>query len=113
MQKISKKQRIALKEIDKTAQSRKRDIILGVASIVVMAVLIVAYNELTYNLGIISMDDTFIRGALYAIAVVIAGFCGIMLMHASQKKAKIDGLRQQARIPRDTLEAWKRGEIEE
>ena len=113
MPKISKKQRVALKEIDKTAKGRRRDQILGYASIAVMVVLIVGYNELTYTLGVIPEDNVFIRGALYAIAVVIAGFCGIMLMHASQKKAKIDGLRQQAGIYRETLEAWKNGEFEE
>ena len=113
MPKISKKQRMALKEIDKTAKSRRRDQILGFGSIAVMVVLIIGYNHLTYNLGIIPMDNTFIRGALYAIAVVIAGFCGIMLMRASRKQAKIDGLRQQASISRNTFEAWKRGEIDD
>ena len=111
--KLSKKQRMALKEIDNTTKGRKRDLILGFASIAVMAVLILGYNTLTYDLGIISMENTVIRGVLYGIAMVIAGFCGIMLMHASQKKNKIDGLRQQAGISRETLEAWKKGEFDE
>ena len=110
--KISKKQRMALKEIDKLAKERKRDLALGIASIVLMVVLIVLYNLLTYEMGIISMENVFIRGALYAIAVVIAGFCGIMIMHANQKKAKIDGYRQSSGISRETLEAWQKGEIE-
>lgn len=113
MAKLSKKQRIALKEIDKTTKERKRDLTLGIASIAVMCVLILGYNTLTYQLGIISMENTVARGVLYAIAMVIAGFCGIMLMHASQKKNKIDGIRQQVGISRETLEAWRKGEFEE
>lgn len=111
--KLSKKQRVALREIDKTTKDRKRDLMLGFGSIAVMALLIIGYNEFTYSLGIIGEDNTVIRGVLYGIAMVIAGFCGIMLMHASQKKNKIDGLRQQAGISRETLEAWKNGEYDE
>ena len=111
--KITKKQRSALKEIDKISSERKRDLILGIASIVVMVVLIALYNLLCYELGVISMDNTVIRGVLYGIAMVIAGFCGIMLMHASQKKNKIDGIRQAVGISRETLEAWKKGEYDE
>ena len=46
MAKLSKKQRVALKEIDKLAAERKRDRIMAIASIVVMAILIVGYNTL-------------------------------------------------------------------
>ena len=88
-------------------------VVIGTASIVVMVALIALYNLLCYELGIISMDNTVIRGVLYGIAMVIAGFCGIMLMHASQKKNKIDGIRQAVGISRETLEAWKKGEYDE
>ena len=109
---ISKKQRIALKQMDDLEKQRKRDIVLGVASIVVMIILIMTYNYLTYEAGIISMEDTVTRGILYAIAVVIAGFCGIQLMHASQKKAKIEGYRQANRISNETLAAWRKGDVD-
>ena len=113
MPKISKKQRVALREIDKLIDERKRDRILGIASIVLMVVLIVAYNTLTYNLGIIDEGNVVLRGMLYVTAMVIAGFSGIKLMNASRKTQKIDGYRQQAGISRETLEAWQRGEFDE
>ena len=113
MVKISKKQRVSLKQIDELEKERKRQTILAVASVVVMVVLIVLYNHLAYTAGVIDPDNTIIRGALYAIAVVIAGFCGIMLMKAGRNKAKADGYRQAAGISRETLEAWKKGDIEE
>lgn len=112
MANISKKQRVALRQIDELNSESKRDIILGAVSIVVMIAIILAYNTLTYQYGIIDESNTVLRACIYAIAMVIAGFCGIMFMRASRKKAKIDGLRQSTGISRDTLEAWKRGEIE-
>ena len=113
MAKISKKQRVTLREIDKLASERKRDRILAFASIGLMVVLIVAYNTLTYHTGIISPDNVIMRGMLYISAMVIAGFCGIKLMKASQKTRKIDGYRQAVGISRETLEAWNRGEYDE
>ena len=113
MIKISKKQRVALKQIDDVTKQSKRETILAVASIVVMVVLIFLYNLLTYHLGIIDEENTIIRGALYAIAVVIAGFCGIMLMRSGRNKAKAEGYRQSVGISREIMEAWKKGEIEE
>jgi len=112
MQKISKKQRMALREIDTLAKEKRRNQILGWASIGVMILLIVGYNTLTYNLGILSESNTIVRAMMYITAMIIAGFSGIMLMKASQKQRKIDGFRQQAGISRETLEAWKKGEIE-
>ena len=113
MAKLSKKQRVALKEIDKLAAERKRDRIMAIASIVVMAILIVGYNTLTYQLGIIEESNTILRGMLYITAMVIAGFSGIKLMHASRKTQKIDGYRQSVGISRETLDAWNRGEFDE
>ena len=113
MAKISKKQRVTLREIDKLESERKRDRILGIASILVMVVIIVAYNTLTYNLGIIDEGNTILRAMLYITAMVIAGFSGIKLMRASQKTRKIDGYRQAVGISRETLEAWRRGEFDE
>ena len=112
MAKISKKQRVALKEIDKLSKERRRDQILGFASIGLMVLLIAGYNLLTYQLGIISEENTLIRALLYIAAMVIAGFSGIKLMRASQKSRKIDGYRQSTGISRETLDAWKRGDIE-
>ncbi|MBR0404380.1 MAG: hypothetical protein IJI68_04135 [Eggerthellaceae bacterium] len=112
MQKISKKQRMALREIDTLSKERRRNQILGWASIGVMVLLIVGYNTLTYNLGVLSESNTIVRAMMYITAMVIAGFSGIMLMKASQKQRKIDGFRQSAGISRETLEAWKKGEIE-
>ena len=112
MVKISKKQRVALKQIDELDKERKRENILGIGSILLMVVLIVLYNYLAYYTGIIDPENAVIRGALYIIAVVIAGFCGIMLMRAGRKKAKADGFRQSTGISRETLEAWRKGEIE-
>ena len=77
-----------------------------------MVLLIVGYNTLTYNLGILSESNTIVRAMMYITAMVIAGFSGIMLMKASQKQRKIDGFRQSAGISRETLDAWKKGEIE-
>ncbi|MBQ9043113.1 MAG: hypothetical protein IJ111_09930 [Eggerthellaceae bacterium] len=110
--KLSKKQRIALKQIDELSKERKRENILAIASIVLMVVLILLYNYGTYYSNWIDPDNTIIRGALYAIAVVIAGFCGIMFMRANQKKAKMDSFRQATGISREVLEAWNRGDIE-
>ena len=112
MQKISKKQRMALREIDTLSKEKRRNQILGWASIGVMVILIVGYNTLTYNLGILSESNTIIRAMMYITAMVIAGFSGIMLMKASQKQRKIDGFRQSAGISRETLDAWRKGEIE-
>ena len=113
MAKLSKKQRATLREIDKLAADRKRDRILGIASIFVMVVFIVGYNTLTYHLGIVSEDNAILRAMLYITAMVIAGFSGIKLMKASQKTRKIDGYRQAVGISRDTLEAWNRGEFDD
>jgi len=112
MQKISKKQRMALREIDTLSKERRRNQLLGWASIGVMVLLIVGYNTLTYNFGILSESNTIVRAMMYITAMVIAGFSGIMLMKASQKQRKIDGFRQSAGISRETLDAWKKGEIE-
>ena len=112
MQKISKRQRMALREIDTLSKERRRNQLLGWASIGVMVLLIVGYNTLTYNLGILSESNTIVRAMMYITAMVIAGFSGIMLMKASQKQRKIDGYRQSAGISRETLDAWKKGEIE-
>ncbi|MBR3181966.1 MAG: hypothetical protein IKF56_04940 [Eggerthellaceae bacterium] len=112
MANISKKQRVALRQIDELRAQNKRDIILGVASIIVMVAIIVTYNTLTYTYGIIDESNTILRAVIYAIAMVIAGFCGIMFMRASRRRAKVDGLRQSTGISRDTLDAWNRGEIE-
>jgi hypothetical protein len=113
MAKLSKKQHVALREIDKMSAERKRDRILGIASIFVMVALIVGYNTLTYNMGVISESNVVLRAMLYISAMVIAGFSGIKLMKASQKTRKIDGYRQSVGISRETLEAWKRGEFDE
>ena len=112
MANISKKQRVALRQIDELRAQSKRDIILGVASIIVMVAIIVTYNTLTYTYGIVDESNTILRAVIYAIAMVIAGFCGIMFMRASRRRAKVDGLRQSTGISRDTLDAWNRGEIE-
>lgn len=112
MANISKKQRVALRQIDELRAQNKRDIILGVASIIVMVAIIVTYNTLTYTYGIVDESNTILRAVIYAIAMVIAGFCGIMFMRASRRRAKVDGLRQSTGISRDTLDAWNRGEIE-
>lgn len=112
MANISKKQRVALRQIDELHAQNKRDIILGVASIIVMVAIIVTYNTLTYTYGIVDESNTILRAVIYAIAMVIAGFCGIMFMRASRRRAKVDGLRQSTGISRDTLDAWNRGEIE-
>ncbi len=113
MAKISKKQRSALRQIDALEAKRKREMILGLVSIVVMAGLIILYNLFTYQLGIIDPGNQVLRAILYTIAMVIAGYCGIMFMRGSKKKREIDGLRQSTGISRETLEAWKRGEYNE
>lgn len=113
MAKLSKKQRIALREIDKLASERKQDRILGIASIILMAILIIGYNTLTYNLGIIEESNTIMRAMLYITAMVIAGFSGIKLMNASRKTRKIDGYRQSVGISRETLDAWNKGQLGE
>ena len=112
MNKISKKQRSALREISTLSGEVKRHRILGWASIGLMVVIIVLYNTLTYQFGVIDESNTILRAMLYITAMVIAGYSGIMLMKASQKQRKIDGFRQAAGISRETLEAWKKGEIE-
>lgn len=112
MAKISKKQRAALREIDKLSKEYKRDQIIGIGSIAVMAVFIVVYNALTYQLGILDEGNVVVRAMLYVTAMVLAGISGIKLMHASRKKSKIDGYRQSTGISRETLEAWNKGEIE-
>ena len=111
--KISKKQRIALREIDTLSKERRKNQILGWASIGVMVLLIITYNTLTYHMGVLSESNTIVRAMMYISAMVIAGFSGIMLMKASQKKRKIDGFRQSAGISRETLDAWNKGEIEQ
>ena len=112
MAKISKKQRVALKQIDELERKKRRDQILGIVSIGVAALVFFTYNLLTYQLGVIEETNTVIRAVVYIVAMVVAGYCGIMFMHASQKKSKIDGLRQSTGISRETLDAWKKGEIE-
>lgn len=104
---------MALREIDKLASERKRDRILGIASIVLMAILIFGYNTLTYELGIIDEGNAILRAMLYITAMVIAGFSGIKLMKASRKTRKIDGYRQSVGISRETLDAWNKGELGE
>lgn len=113
MNKISKKQRMALKEISKLESERKRHQIFAWGSIALMVVIIAVYNTFTYDIGTVTDFDFVIRAAIYTIAMVIAGFSGIMLMKSSQKKRKIDGFRQSASISRDTLDAWNRGEYDE
>ena len=112
MQKISKKQRVALREITTLSSEVRRHRILGWAAVGFMVVLILAYNTLTYQMGIIDESNTIMRAMLYITAMVIAGFSGIMLMKASREQQKIDGYRQAAGISRETLDAWKKGEIE-
>ena len=112
MNKISKRQRVALREIEKLSKERKRDQIFAWGSILLMVVIIALYNLLTYQLGVISEDNTILRAMLYITAMVIAGFSGIKFMRSSQKQRKIKGFRQANSISRDTLDAWKRGEIE-
>ena len=112
MAKITKKQRVALREISKLSKERKRDQIMGFAAIGIMALLIAGYNLLVYQMGVVSEDNVVLRAMLYISAMVAAGFSGIKLMHASRKRTKIDGYRQSNSISRDTLDAWNRGEIE-
>ena len=112
MAKISKKQRVALKEIDKLTKERKNDQIWAAASIAVMAVFIVVYNALVYQMGVLDEGNVVVRALLYILAMVAAGVSGIKLMNASKKKRKIDGFRQSTGISRETLEAWRKGEIE-
>ena len=61
----------------------------------------------------IDPNNVLLRGTMYVVAMVLAGVSGIFLMHASQKKNKIDGFRQQAGISREVLEAWQNGEYDE
>ena len=110
--KISKKQRFALKEIDKLESERKRNLIWGGGAIIVMVLLIALYNLLVYQMGVVAEDNIAIRAMLYITAMVAAGVSGINFMKSSQKNRKIEGLRQSTGISRDTLDAWKRGEIE-
>ena len=112
MAKISKKQRSALREIDKLSAESRRDQIIGFGSIAVMAVLIFAYNLLTYQLEIVDAENMVLRAMLYITAMVFAGLSGIKLMHWQRKKAKIDGYRQSTGISKETLKAWRDGEID-
>ena len=112
MAKISKKQRSALREIDKLSKERRNDQIWGAGAIVVMAVLIAGYNALVYQFGIVDEGNAPLRAMLYISAMVAAGVSGVKLMNASKKQRTIDGYRQSTGISRDTLDAWRRGEIE-
>ena len=112
MIKISKKQRSTLREIDKLASDRKRHQIWGFGAIGVMVVLIAVYNLLVYQMGVVDEGNVVIRAMLYITAMVAAGVSGINLMKASREQRKIDGYRQAVGISRETLEAWKKGEIE-
>lgn len=112
MIKISKKQRAALREIDELMSARRREQIIALVAIVAIVPVIVGYNTVTYDMGLVSEGDSVIRSIMYIVAMVLAGVSGIMLMRASQKQRKIDGFRQQAGISRETLDAWKKGEIE-
>ncbi|MBQ1450736.1 MAG: hypothetical protein IIZ12_07400 [Eggerthellaceae bacterium] len=111
--KISKKQRVALKEIDKITKERKRDLGIGIGAVALMAIFVILFNGLGYNMGFIDPNNVLLRGTMYVVAMVLAGVSGIFLMHASQKKNKIDGFRQQAGISREVLEAWQNGEYDE
>lgn len=113
MIKISKKQRSTLREIDKLSSERKRHQIWGFGAIIVMVILIAVYNLLVYQMGVVDEGNVIIRAMLYITAMVAAGVSGINLMKASQKQRKIDGFRQAMGISKDTLDAWKRGEIEQ
>ena len=112
MAKISKKQRVSLKEIDKLTKERKNDQIWAAASVAVMAIIIAGYNMLVYQFGVLDEGNMVVRAMLYITAMVAAGLSGIKLMNASKKARKIDGYRQSAGISRETLEAWRKGEIE-
>lgn len=112
MANISKKQRSALREITTIAASRKRDLTFGIGSLFVMVLIILAFNTFGYNLEWIDPNNIYIRAMMYVTALVFAGYSGIKFMNASKKQRHIDGLRQQTGISKDTLEAWKRGEIE-
>ena len=112
MIKISKKQRSTLKEIDKLSSERKRHQIWGFGAIIVMVLIIALYNLLVYQLGVLDEGNVVVRAMLYLTAMVAAGVSGVNLMKASQKQRKIDGFRQAVGISRETLDAWKRGEIE-
>ena len=112
MIKISKKQRSTLKEIDKLAGERKRHQIWGFGAIVVMIALIAVYNLLVYQMGVLDEGNVIVRAMLYITAMVAAGVSGINLMKSSQKQRKIDGFRQAVGISKETLDAWRRGEIE-
>lgn len=108
--KLSKKQHVALRQIDELVPQRNRDIALGIASIVIMIGVISTYNFLTYSMGVVDEGNMVIRAIIYSIAMVVAGFCGIMFRNAYRKHTKMETLRQGANISRETLEAWKRGE---
>lgn len=112
MARITKKQRSTLREIDKISSERKRNQIWGFGAIVVMVLLIALYNMLVYQMGVVAEDNVVVRAMLYITAMVAAGVSGINLMKASQKQRKIDGFRQATGISKDTLDAWKKGEIE-
>ena len=112
MAKLTKKQRSAVREIDKLSEERKRDQLFGYGSIALMAIVIIAYNALTYSMGIIDPNNSVLRAMLYITAMVLAGVSGIKLMQSSRKKNKIDGYRQSTGISRETLDAWKKGELE-
>lgn len=113
MAKITKKQRVALKEISKLMQERRNDHIWAAGAILVMAILIAGYNFLVYQAGVLDEGNVVVRAMLYITAMVAAAVSGIKLMNASKKQRKIDGYRQSTGISRETLEAWKRGEYDE
>lgn len=113
MAKITKKQRVALKEIDKLAEERKHNQIWGFGAIGVMVLLIAGYNLLVYQMGVLDEGNVVIRAMLYITAMVAAGISGINLMKSSQKQRKIDGYRQSNSISKETLDAWRRGEFDE
>ncbi len=112
MAKITKKQRVALKEIDKLAEERKRHQIWGFGAIGAMVILIAGYNLLVYQMGVVDEGNVIIRAMLYISAMVAAAVSGINLMKSSQKQRKIDGYRQSNSISKDTLDAWRRGEFD-
>lgn len=112
MAKLTKKQRSALKEITSLSKEVKSRRIKGYCAIGVMIVLIIGFNELGYRFGLFDADNPVIRAMMYITALVVAGYSGIMIMRASQKQRSIDGLRQQAGISREVMDAWKKGEVE-
>ena len=60
--KISKKQRVALKEIDKITKERKRDLGIGIGAVALMAIFVILFNGLGYNMGFIDPNNVLLRG---------------------------------------------------